>query len=79
MVTIIHGPRACGKTRNADVLRIRYGAAVAIDLDDFNKRSDQQRRALRINHVLILTDNEGQARAQFPKGHFVAFSETGLA
>lgn len=50
MITIIHGPKASGKTHYSDAFRRHYQCHAAIDLDDFCKGVKVQRQGL-----LILT------------------------
>lgn len=50
--TIIHGPKASGKTFHAEAFRRHYGCHASIDLDDLPKLD---RRRTQLDGLLILT------------------------
>lgn len=48
--TIVHGPQACGKTRNAKALAAHFGCTSIVD--DWNGRSPLPANALALTHEL---------------------------
>ncbi len=66
---IVYGPQGCGKTRNAEALRIHFGLATVCEADDWKAQPpltdapppDEVRRKLSFE--------EAMARLQGPEGY----------
>ncbi|MEY2882396.1 MAG: hypothetical protein RL490_120 [Pseudomonadota bacterium] len=80
MITIIHGPPACGKTRNASKLATQFDCKNVLDLDEFEKMDPARRRRFADGNLLLLTtEDPANLSARFPKAKLVAFDTTAAA
>lgn len=58
---IVHGPQACGKTRNAQALMRKYGLKRVIELDNLTPNPS----VLPANNALVLSANPLEALQEY--------------
>ena len=71
-ITIVHGPKGCGKTRNDKRLAAKYGCDFVSDAEDVTPAALEQFGA---KHALLLTYDLDGAKQRFPGARtFIPFA-----
>jgi hypothetical protein len=71
MTTVVHGPQACGKTRNRDLLAVHLGCNRIIDGWDATFGEIEVRHG----DLLLTTSSPAQIRRRFPRARIIAFDK----
>ena len=73
MITVIHGPPACGKTRHKNLLAARYGARRIVDSWSASDPNRPQRP--RSGDLVLTCDGPDAIAAVLPGAKIIAFAE----